>query len=345
MTNVKWALIGAGDIAQKRVGPALKAEPRSRLEVIVDVNPGRAKKLADQLGGCAVGDRLETALANPAIDAVYLATPVFMHVEQIVAVLHAGKHVLCEKPLALNYEQARRVVADETAIRKAGLPARSALAKAGVAYFRRFYPKYLQAQEMLSKGNFGQVVLLRLAYHTWCDIKPDDPKYWRLLKAKSGGGVLSDMGCHMFDVMIGLFGLPKTVFASVRTQTFAYEVEDSAVMVMRYEQGPDVTASFNWNSKTWTQEFEIIGTEAKVKWHPYDSASVVRTVGRNIETLELPNHANVHYPLIADFVSAVIADRAPAVPLAEAAKTNLLLEAIYRSSAENREVAIRELAS
>jgi len=168
---------------------------------------------------------------------------------------------------------------------------------------------------------------------------------WRMVKSKSGGGVLADMGCHMFDVMIGLFGLPAAVFARVRAQTFAYEVEDSAVMIMRYDNGPDVTASFNWNSKAWTQEFEIIGTEAKVRWHPYDSPKVTRTIGRNVEDLELPNHDNVHYPLIADFVSAVIEDRAPAVPLVEAAKTNLLLEAVYCSSAQQREISLRELTS
>ncbi|MFH1476282.1 MAG: Gfo/Idh/MocA family oxidoreductase [Verrucomicrobiota bacterium] len=332
MQNVRWALIGAGDIAQKRVGPALMTEPRSRLKVIIDVSPERAKKLADQLGGCAVDDRLDTVLADPAIDAVYLATPVCMHVEQVSAALKAGKHVLCEKPLALNCNEARCLTALDNGARQAG-----------VAYFRRFYPKYLQAQDMLKAGTFGQVVLLRLAYHTWCEIKPENPKFWRMLKAQSGGGVLSDMGCHMFDVMIGLFGLPATVFARVRTQTFAYEVEDSAVMVMRYAKGPDVTASFNWNSKTWTQEFEIVGTEAKVKWHPYDSAKVTRTVGRNVEDLELPNHVNVHYPMIADFVSAVIEDRAPAVTIAEAVKTNLLLDAIYRSSESGREVNLTEV--
>ncbi|MDD5678753.1 MAG: Gfo/Idh/MocA family oxidoreductase, partial [Kiritimatiellae bacterium] len=303
MNKVRWALIGAGDIAQKRVGPALKAEPRSRLEIIVDVSPERAGKLADQLGGCVVGDRLETALANPAIDAVYLATPIGMHAGQVKAALKSGKYVLCEKPLGLNYKEACCLTALDNGAR----------AKAGVAYFRRFYPKYLQAQDMLKAGAFGQVVLLRLAYHTWCEIKPDNPKFWRMLKAQSGGGVLSDMGSHMFDVMIGLFGLPAAVFASVRTQTFSCEAEDSAAMVMKYEHGPDVTASFNWNSKTWTHEFEIIGTEAKVRWHPYDSARVTRTIGRDVQELELPNHANVHYPLIADFVSAILEGRDPAV--------------------------------
>ena len=96
----------------------------------------------------------------------------------------------------------------------------------------------------------------------------------------------------------------------------------------------------NWNSRTWSHEFEIIGTAAKVKWHPYDSDSVVKTVGRDIKEIETPNAANVHYPLIEDFVSAVEEGRAPAISAVEAAKTNLLLDAVYRSAQANIEVAV-----
>ncbi|MDD5677197.1 MAG: hypothetical protein PHW60_04295, partial [Kiritimatiellae bacterium] len=98
-----------------------------------------------------------------------------------------------------------------------------------------------------------------------------------------------------------------------------------------------------WNSKTWTHEFEIIGTEAKVRWHPYDSARVTRTICRDVQELELPNHANVHYPLIADFVSAILEGRDPAVTLAEGSKTNLLMDAVYASGAQGREVRLKEI--
>lgn len=335
MNKIRWALVGAGDIAQKRVAPAISLEPHSRLDAIVDLDAARGKAMALAFHCNKTFQRLEDALADSAIDAVYLATPIFLHAEQTLAVLKAGKHVLCEKPLGLTYLQAQRAAAFKAPQGKT----------AAVAYYRRFYPKYQQAQNMLSSGAFGQVVMVRLAYHTWCNIPASDPKYWRMIKEKSGGGVISDMGCHMFDVMIGLLGLPESVFARVETMSFDYAVEDSAAMVMKYRNGPLVTASFNWNSKTWTQEFEIIGTEAKIRWHPYDSAKVTRTVGREVQELDLPNHENVHYPLIADFTAAILEGRSPATPLAEAVKTNLLMDAVYQSSAQGREIRLEEVAS
>ena len=151
------------------------------------------------------------------------------------------------------------------------------------------------------------------------------------------------MGSHMFDVMIGLLGLPVRVVAKVATLTHSYAAEDSAVALMEFDSGAQVIASFNWNSRTWSHEFEIIGTEAKVKWHPYDGPTVLKTVGRDIEEIELPNLPNVHCPLIEEFVSSVLKRRQPQVCVEEARQTNLLLDAIWRSAREGREVLLKEI--
>jgi predicted dehydrogenase len=103
-----------------------------------------------------------------------------------------------------------------------------------------------------------------------------------------------------------------------------------------------VVASFHWNSKTWSHEFEVVGTEAKVKWHPYDAVPVAVTVGRDTKPVELPNPENVHAPLLEDFVTAVLSGRAPAVTVPQAVLTNRLLDAIYRSGREHREVTLAE---
>jgi len=330
---MKWLLLGAGDISQKRVLPALTAGSRSEVVGVCDVDEVRAKELASECGAQAFID-YTTALADSGVDAVYVATPVFLHVPHATQALEAGKHVLVEKPAGVNYEQAAALAA----------AAEKASGKCGVSYFRRFASKYDMAKKMLADGEFGQVVLIRMAYFSWFNPPADDPKYWRVLPEKSGGGPLSDMGTHMFDVLIGLFGMPEKVYAKIATLTHDYPVEDSSAIIMTMPDGAQVTASFNWNSKTWSHEFEIIGTEAKVKWHPYDAPTVLKTVGCDIKDVEMPNHENVHYPLIEDFVSAVMEDRDPLVTAAEAAKTNLLLDAVYRSASENREVVISEIS-
>jgi predicted dehydrogenase len=330
MNHVDWLLVGTGDIANKRVAPALNSVAGSQLVGVCDVVPDRAQALARSMGAPEVFADFDQALAQTKASAVYLATPVFLHAEHTVRALAAGKHVLVEKPLGLNGAEADRAVA----------AARGGNLRAGCAYFRRCYPRYRHAQEMLERGEFGRVVLVRMTYFSWFNPDPADPKYWRVVRAKSGGGPLSDMGSHMFDVLIGLFGLPKRLCANVKTLVQPYEVEDSAVMTMELANGADVIAGFHWNSRTWAHEFEIVGTEAKVKWFPYDAGKIILTRGRDTQEIDRPNPENVHVPLIEDFISAIRDHRDPVVSLAEAARTNILLDAVYQSARTRKEITL-----
>jgi len=330
METVRWLLVGAGDIAKKRVAPALTGIPGSEIAAICDPRAEAAVELAGMYDVGRVYSELEFALRDAPADAVYLATPVGLHAEQAIQVLRSGRHVLVEKPLGLTAEQCARVTA----------AAEQADTWAACAYFRRFSPRYEHLREMLARGEFGQVVAIHLTYQSWFNPAAEDPKYWRVVREKSGGGPLSDMGSHMFDVLAGLFGLPVRVFARCENLTRRWDVEDSAAAVLRMEGGALVTASFNWNSKTWRHEFDVIGTEARITWLPYDSGPVVKTVGREKEMLELPNPENVHRPLIEDFVAAVRDSRPPRYPLGESAAANTVLDAIYQSAREGQEVEI-----
>jgi len=330
MNTVRWLLVGAGDIAKKRVAPALAGIPGSEIVAICDLRETAAAELAAMFDVGQIYSDFELALKDTPADCVYLATPVGLHAEQAIAVLQSGRHVLVEKPLGLTSEQCARVVE----------AAEKADTWAACAYFRRFSPRYEHLREMLAKGEFGQIISINMTYQSWFNPTPDDPKYWRVVREKSGGGALSDMGSHMFDVLAGLFGLPGRVFARCENLTQRWDVEDSAAAVMKMENGALATASFHWNSKTWRHEFDVIGTEARVTWLPYDSGPVVKTVGREKEMLELPNPENVHWPLIEDFVDAVQNSRPPCYPLAESAAANTVLDAIYRSAAEGKEVEI-----
>jgi predicted dehydrogenase len=247
-----------------------------------------------------------------------------------VDALHSGRHVLVEKPLGLTYED----------VRPALEAAADSKCASGCAFFRRFYPVYRKTAELLACGVFGKVVHVRLSYFSWFDPSPEDPKYWRVVRARSGGGPLSDMGTHMFDVLIGLFGLPEKVSAMTEIQDRGWDVEDGSAVIMRLPGGILVTAGIHWNSRTWNHAFEIIGTEARALWQPYDSGKMTLTIGRETEEIVLPCAANVHLPLIEDFVAAVRESRAPLVTLAEASKTSRLLDAVYRSSREGREAAV-----
>lgn len=332
MDKIRWLLVGAGDIAKKRVAPALAGVAGSTIAAICDPRDAVAAELAGQFGvGQTFADYAE-ALEKAEADAVYLATPVWLHAEHAVQALVAGKHVLVEKPLGLTAADCARVIA------AAGQSDKFA----ACAYFRRFSPRYEHLREMVTNGEFIQLIAMHMTYQSRFWPALDDPKYWRVVREKSGGGPLSDMGTHMFDVLIGLFGMPKRVFARCENLTTNWDVEDSAAIIMTMSDGALVTASFNWNSRTWRHEFDVVGTKARVTWLPYDSGPVVKTVGREKEMLELPNPENVHWPLIEDFVQAIAQNRPPRYTVAESAKTNLVLDAIYKSAVERCEVEITD---
>jgi predicted dehydrogenase len=131
------------------------------------------------------------------------------------------------------------------------------------------------------------------------------------------------------------------VQAQVSSQHTHWDVEDTASVLMSLPSGAQVTVSLSWCASTWRHEQELVGTEATILWAPYDSGPVVWTAGRREpEQLDLPPAGNVHQPLIENFVQAVLTGSSPACPVAEAVRTNQVLDAIYRSASEHREVRL-----
>jgi len=326
--RVNWLLVGSGDVVRKRVGAALADAAGSRVAALCECDPQRLEEAAQRFGVGATFTDFNRALAEADADAVYLATPVHLHVPQAMAAMKAGKHVLVEKPLGLSADECRKAVAlaEETGL------------VAGCAYYRRFFPCFEAARQMIGEGALGDVVLVRVIYRSWYALPAGGPQPWRIVPGLAGGGVLSDVGSHMLDVVIGLFGMPETVFARVGTLSREWAVDDSAAVLMTLPGGAHCCANFHWNSKAWSHEFEIIGTDASLKWAPCDCGKVVKTVGRDVSELDMPNAPNVHLPVVEDFVRAVLKAGSPRVTLAEAAKTNVLLDAIYESGRSGKEV-------
>src|SRR5580693_4728236 len=147
---LNWIVIGIGDISIRLVIPAIQAEPRSRLYGLVTRDPAKAAPYDTR-----AWVTLDEALADPEVHAVYVATPVFLHAPQTIQSLRAGKHVLCEKPMAMNEPEASRMV---RAAEESGR-------QFGVAYYRRFYPKVLRAKHLLDSGAIGKPVFAELTNH------------------------------------------------------------------------------------------------------------------------------------------------------------------------------------
>jgi 1,5-anhydro-D-fructose reductase (1,5-anhydro-D-mannitol-forming) len=282
---LNWLVIGIGDITTKRVIPAIEAEPRSRLYGIVTRDPAKAASYPSK-----VWSDLGEALTDPAIEAVYVATPVSLHAPQTIASLRAGKHVLCEKPVALDYAQACEMVE----------AAQQANRTLGIAYYRRMYPKIQRAKELIEQGAIGQPVLAELTNHYWYDASGHGP--WRLEPEMSGGGPLYDIASHRIDVLNFLFGRPVKASAHLANAVHQYGVEDCATLLVEYENRARGMVDVRWHSRVVRDECRIIGTTGEIDMTPLNGPLLRHPGGEE----NLPAHANLHYPCVENFVSAVL---------------------------------------
>jgi predicted dehydrogenase len=287
---LKWLVIGVGDITARRVLPAILAEERSQLTGIVTRDPAKAAPY-----GVPAFTTLDAALKDSEAAAVYVASPVFLHAPQSIAALAAHRHVLCEKPLAMNLADAERIVAQACQSRRT----------LGVAYYRRAYPKIHRAMELIRGGAIGQPVLAWATCHTAIPATKSH-RWWLLDPAQAGGGPLYDIACHRIDVLNFLFGEPARVAGQLSNVVHALAVEDSATVMIEYKNRVRAIVDVRWHSRIERDEFRIIGTEGELDLTPLNGPGLEYSGGQE----NLPTHANVHYPCVKNFVDAVL-DGAP----------------------------------
>ena len=282
-----WLVAGIGDISTKRVIPAIQSEGRSVLHAVLTRDPVKAAAYPD----ARIYTSLTEALADPLIDAVYVALPVALHSPTTLAALRAGKHVLCEKPTAMNYAQAREMVDFANACNL----------RFGVAYYRRMYPKLRRAAELLAQGAIGRPVLAEANSHSWTD-HATGPRSWFTTKALAGGGPLYDIASHRIDAFNFLFGNPVRVCGQTSNVEHNRSVEDSATVMIEYERGLRGIVDVRWHAREERDEFRIIGTDGTMVLSPLNGPDLTSPLGVEL----LPAPSNLHYPCVENFVSAVL---------------------------------------
>lgn len=309
---LNWLVIGIGDITRKRVLPAILAEPRSCLYALLTRGPHKAKSYP----GAIVYTDLSDALRDPAIDAVYVASPVALHAEQTIASLRAGKQVLCEKPVALNYAQAETMAA---AARESGR-------LLGIAYYRRLYPKLMRAKQLIAQDAIGQPVLVEANYHGWLE-SPD--RGWLKDPALAGGGPLYDVGSHRIDACNYLFGKPMRATGLLSNALHQLAVEDSATTLIKYTAGVHAVVDVRWNSRIQRDQFRIIGVEGEISLDQLNGPTLKLTLSSGeVREETLPANANVHYPAVQNFVAAVLDGSPVACPIEDAIWTDWVTQQV-----------------
>ena len=331
MPKINWGLVGCGDISQKRVAPAMRDLENHSIRGISRKQTDKMAGFATEFGARECFSSAEELITSHDIDAVYLATPVNLHCAHTLLALENGKHVLCEKPMAMNVSECDRMV--EAAERSGKL--------LGIAYYRRFYPAVLKIKELIAAGQIGRPVMARaLACEFW-SFPEDHPLYWHIDPAQAGGGPLMDFGSHRIDIIIDIMGLVKEVAAFTDKLFFEHQVEDSALLILRHESGAHSTIGAYHSIGHPCDELEVFGSEGRLTTPVLNYGEVhFYRDNKLIEKFQCPPHENLHLPLLEDFGKAIIENRPPRISGETGRLTSKVIEAAYRASRDGITVKI-----
>ncbi|OXM84445.1 Gfo/Idh/MocA family protein [Paenibacillus rigui] len=265
---------------------------------------------------------------DPDIDAVYVATPVALHAEHVMEAARHGKHVLCEKPMALNASLGEQMIA---ACRDHGV-------KLGIAYYRRYYPKLRKLKEWIEAGAIGQAVYARAQFSGLTD-HANTERAWLLRPEVSGGGPLMDVGSHILDLLCFTLGQPQLVTAMTGNILQELAVEDTASVLVRFASGcqASVHASF---STAGGNQLEIFGTAGKLTMQSVEDPVLEWTdAAGEVHRYELPKHPNMNVPMIEHFIEEIEGKATFLCPGEEGIWSSRVIDAAYRSAAERRHIS------
>ncbi|MCX8057252.1 MAG: Gfo/Idh/MocA family oxidoreductase [Ignavibacteria bacterium] len=217
----KWAVAGLGNFAVNSIIPAIKSLRRSRLVAVYSHSIERAKEVAGMFSIKEYYDDFEKFLLSD-FDAVYIASANQNHYEQVIASAKAGKHIICEKPLALNSQQAEEMVkvCEENNV------------KLSVGYVQRFHPLTIKAKEILESGLIGQIVIINISQ---AFDYPPNPNY--RYQKEFGGGALRDVGTHCIDLLRFFGGEIEQIHGYVDNVIYKSEVDDFVVATCKFKDG------------------------------------------------------------------------------------------------------------
>ncbi|HET7678332.1 MAG TPA: Gfo/Idh/MocA family oxidoreductase [Candidatus Limnocylindrales bacterium] len=327
MSSLRWGVLSTARIAVEKVIPGIQKAQRCQVAAIASRDATRARPIAERLGIERVHDSYEALLADPGIDAVYIPLPNHLHAEWTVAAAEAGKHILCEKPLALTAADAQRMI--------------DATAAAGVqlmeAFMYRLHPSWLAVRELVASGRIGRLV----AVQSWFSYYNDDPANIRNIGAY-GGGALYDIGCYCINLSRMLFGgEPIRVDAvSVRDATTDTDTLTSGLLV--FEDGvADFTCSTRAEDD---QRVQVYGTRGRISVGipfniPPDRPTVIEVsaggdppVAPATERIVIP--AADPYAVEAERFAAAVLDGLPTPVPPEDAVANLrVIERVFEAAA------------
>jgi predicted dehydrogenase len=289
-------MIGCGNVTEKKSAPSFNKIPGSRLMVVGNRTPERAKAYAVDHGVPVWHRDPFEVIRDPEVQIVYIATPPGSHMEYALAAIGEGKPVYIEKPMARTWEECRLI--NEAAAKK-GVPVY-------VAYYRRALDYFKQVKAIIDSGQLGKLLFVNIQQHFPAREKDHDRQEppWHLIPAISGGGYFHDVGCHALDILFYFFGDPLEVKGYTANKGGLYEPEDTLSLIIRLPGNLLVSGSWNFVTPEACRRdvVEVVGENGKLKFSIFSFAPItlIRETGK--EALEIVQPEHIQMPLIRTIV-------------------------------------------
>ena len=326
MRKVRWGVLGAAKIALEKVIPGMQKGELCDVVAIASRDSAKAERAAERLGLLKAYGSYEAMLADPDIDAIYNPLPNHLHVPWSIRAAEAGKHVLCEKPIALSAAEARALIAarDRTGV------------KIGEAFMARTHPQWLRARDLVREGRIGE---LRAITGTFSYFN-DDPKNIRN-QADIGGGALMDVGCYPITLSRMIFGAEPVRVLGVAQRDPEMKTDRLTSAILEYPTGHCV---FTCSTQLVPyQRMHILGTTGRIELEipfnapPDEPVRLLLDDGKNLSgaNIQVEEFAVCdQYTIQGELFSrAILEDGEVPVGLEDAVKNMEVIEAVFRSAA------------
>ena len=289
--TIKWGIIGCGDVAEVKSGPAFQKTAQSELVAVMRRNGTKARDFAERHGVDHWYDDATPLLRNPEVNAVYIATPPSSHVEYALQAIEAGKNIYLEKPLARSVSEGRQIA---DALK--GKPI-----KLTVAHYRRQMPVFQKVKQLLDSNAVGEVRLvdIRILQAAKSDIIADTEINWRVDPEVSGGGYFFDLAPHQFDLLLSWFGQPVRMTGFSANQQGVYQADDIVQGMIEFPNKVQFRGvwAFNVAESDQLDRCTIYGSQGSITFSFYGDRVILNTP-RSTEEFPFPALPHVQQPLI-----------------------------------------------
>lgn len=324
-----WGIIGLGRIAGSQIAPAITASGNGALAGVVSRDRARAEEFARAHGAAAAFDDYAKMLADPAVDAVYIATPNALHAGQVIAAARAGKHVLCDKPLAGTVEDARRCVEE---CRIAGV-------RLGITFQTRFHDGLADAARLVRDGGIGKVIVAEVTMSGGRNL----PRGWRTDPELAGLGTINNIGVHAFDLLRYLLGSEVAEVVALTDSEPGYRIDTTAAVLLRFANGTIAYVNANQSTPHARDDIVLYGSEGRVLGSNLSrpgrdgTLSLITPAGERVFPA---SSGDAYQRVIGAFAEAVLDDRDPSPSGEDGLRSVELTTAIADAIRDRRVVSL-----